>query len=44
MDAQKKLILKDKSAVEAESILEGFKVLLTSKYFTEWRKAKMDKI
>lgn len=44
LDAQKKLILKDKSSIEAESILEGLKVLLTSKFFNEWRNAQLMKV
>ena len=44
LNDQKKLIFKDKSAVETDSLLEGFRVLLTTKYFNEWRSAKKAKI
>lgn len=47
LDAQKKWIMKDKHAVEADSILEGFRVLMTSKYFNEWmtvKQANLDKV
>jgi hypothetical protein len=32
--------MKDKESVEAQSILEGFRVLLTTKYYNEWMSVK----
>ena len=46
LDAQKKWILKDKANVEAAAVYEGFRVLLRTKFFNEWRaikQAQLDK-
>jgi hypothetical protein len=40
LDAQKKWSLKDKANMEAEAMYEGFRVLLRTKFFNEWRTVK----
>lgn len=40
LDAQQKWILKDKAHMEAAALYEGFRVLLRTKFFNEWRTVK----
>ena len=40
LDGQKKLILKDKENIEFETMKEGLRLILKSKFFNEWRAVK----
>lgn len=37
MEAQKEQILKDKEQIEVDALREGFRNILKTKFFNEWR-------
>ena len=39
-----KKVLKDKQVIEIDSLREGFKIVLKSKFFNEWRSVKAEKL
>lgn len=44
LEAQKHKILKDKEDVEMDTMREGFRNVLKSKFFNEWRSVKQTRL